>query len=905
MPESLYSVVTRAEELGETGQAQAAAGILTRYLEAHPKEGHPYPYYDAGYFLQQAGKPEAAVGYVQKAVKLNPCFGEAWQLLASLYRAAGERERAAMALEKAAGILKDPDTRYQTAVLWIEADEPEKALALLKPLHKVCPTKAEWYVATARAHQALKANGKAAEAMASAYALSKDPEQLYQCAVFWLEDEKPARALPLLQQLTNTDAPKSHWLVALSNSLKALKKKAETAEAMERAARINRDPKLLFHAAWLWIDANRPKKALPLLKELAERKRPKVDWLLALANTYVLLDQTREAALTLDRVVRIDPQSEYLYNAGVLWLHAEGPDKALAHLVALCKRSPPRAEWFVALAHAWLRKKEIVNAAKAMEKAAGLSGKPQHAYQAGLMWLQARNADAALRVLVPLGKIAHPEADWLVALSNAWILKGDFEQAAWAMERAARISEKADYFYSAATLWLQADRPRKALPLLEGLAKRPRPEAKWLVLLSETWVRLGDMAEAARAMERAAGISGKPDHTFRSARLWLEADQPKSALPLLESLAGHPAPLGNWFMTLSNCYLMLGAPEKAAGAMEKAAEITGKGDHYYRAGMLYMQAGNSLKGISLLHICVQRDPVEQKWLVSLAQALVDAGKDREALPVMERTVLIHPREAPSLRFQGAMLWLVLEKPQQALPILKVLCTSGNPDQKWLVSLVKTHVELGQMGEAEKALRHLLNYYPEKPEVWRLAVWVALQQSDYAKAAAAMAVAVRLGPPDAGLLKELADLYHMAGTPMKAASALQEAWQGHPTPKDWDRLVHTYLSGHRYDTALPFALSAAKAEPTSDRWETVGAIAFRLRKFKISYDAYCRSAELSPDADLRLKAGYAAIKLDRLEEAAHFFREAMRQAQKNSPIAYEAHRNLAFIKKMMAIQEKRS
>lgn len=706
IPAALHSLITRAEKLGETGNARGAADLLSDYLDAHPQETHPYPFYDAGYFLKQAGRPDLAVGYVQKAVSLNPCFGEAWQFLGALYQTAGQLDQAAMALEKAADILKDPDVRYQAAILFLQAHEPEKVLEALKPLYTARPQKAEWHLAAARAHEAREAHVEAAEAMASAHALSGDPEQLYQCAVFWLRAEKPARALPLLKQLTKTGAPKSHWLVALSNALKALKNKEETAEAMERAARISRDPKLSFHAAWLWLEADRPKKALPLLEKLAARKYPRVDWLLALANTYVILDQPGSAAMTMDRVVRMDPKPEYLYNAGVLWLHAGHPQKALSHLLSLCERTPAKAQWFVALAHAWFAKKEMVNAAGAMERAADLSKRPEYAYEAGLMWLQAKAADAALRVLVPLSRISHPEADWLAALSNAWVLKGEFVQAAEAMERAARI--------------------------------------------------------------------------------------------------------------------------------------TGNGAHYYRAG---------------------------------------------------------------LRFQGAMLWRRLKRPRKALPILRVLCACANPDREWLVTLVKTRVELGRMKGAEKALKRLIDHYPETPEVWRLAAWVALQQADYTKAAGAMAVAVRLGPAGPDLLKELADLYHMAGAPVKAGAALQKVWKGHPTPADRDRLVNTYLSGHRYDLALPFAVSAAEAEPTADRWETVGAIFFRLRKFKESHDAYCRSAELGPDADLRLKAGYAALKMDHLEEASRLFQEALDRSENNGPVAQEARRNLAFTKKMALFHEK--
>ncbi|MCF8144098.1 MAG: tetratricopeptide repeat protein [Deltaproteobacteria bacterium] len=836
MSEALHDVVDHAEIRAGDGDAAGAAAVLTGWIEAHPGETHPYPYYDAGYFLHQDGKRDAALDCLQKAVRLNPCFHEAWQLLAALYQEAGEMAEAAGALEKAAAVTQDPETWHQTAVLWLDAGLPQKALAVLKKLHRAGPRQVDGYVAEAHAHQDLKDPVKAAEAMASAYAISKDPEHLYQCAVFWLEAGKPARALPLLKALTDGDAPESHWLVALSNTLKALKKKEETAEAMGRAAERGRDPNLWFHAAWLWLDADHPKKALVILKELAQRKDPRVEWLVALANAYMILDQTRSAAETMDRVIRKDPKPEYLYNGGVLWLHAEQPQKALGHLLVLCKRSPPKAEWFVALAHAWLWQKELVKAATAMERGAALSRNPEHAYQAGLMWLQAKQADPAIRLLVPLGRESSPKAIWLAALSNAWAMKEDFEKAAQAMEQAAGISQAPDHFYSAAGLWLQAERPPKALPLLEALARRPGPEAKWLTLLSETWLRLKDVPRAAQAMETGA-------------------------------------------------------------------EITGEGEDYYRAGMLWQQAGDIRKGIALLEISVTKAPVEQKWRVALAQALVDADQEKEALVVMNRTTLTDPKAPAAVRCQGALVWLRLQRPGHALPVLKVLCASGTPTHDWLSALVKTHVELDQMPEAEMSLKLLIDLYPEGLAAWRLAMWVALQQSDYPRAAAAMAVAVRLGPPDPGQMKELADLYHMAGVPVKAAAVLQKTWTGDPTAEDWDRLTSIYLSGHRYDMALACARSSAQAQATADRWEMVGAIAFRLRRFEESYDAYCRSAEFSPEADIRLKAGYAALKLDRLDEAGRLFKEAIRRAGNGSRTGDEAHRNLAFIKRVMTTHEK--
>ncbi len=102
---------------------------------------------------------------------------------------------------------------------------------------------------------------------------------------------------------------------------------------------------------------------------------------------------------------------------------ANRPAKALPHLKKLFRQPSPKAVRLVALAHAWLQMKEIGNAADAIEPSAGISGEPDHAYQAGVPRLQLKQADAALNLPRPLEQHARPKADWLVAVSNAWILK--------------------------------------------------------------------------------------------------------------------------------------------------------------------------------------------------------------------------------------------------------------------------------------------------------------------------------------------------------------------------------------------------------------------------------------------------------------------------------------------------
>ncbi len=677
----------------------------------------------------------------------------------------------------------------------------------------------------------------AAAAMEKAAAMAKDPDLTFQAAVFWMEAKIPKSALPLLRDLEKRPSPKSDWLVALSNVLGELNQKKETAQAMEKAARAGNDPNLYFHAAWLWTEADQPRQALALLEILAQRETVKTDWLLLLCNTYLALDRTLDAAKTMDRAVAQDPTPANLYTAGVLWLQLEKPARAREHLLKLVKLPDPEADWFVALSQAWAMSDNYANAAPAMETAFSLSRKPEHAYQAGVMRLQLKQPDKALKMLTFLETLPHPKAEWLVALSNAWVMKENYNKAAPVMERAATISKKDEHYFRASQLWLQAQKPGKALPLLKHLAARPSPKAVWLI-------------------------------------------------------------------TLSNTHLLLEQPLNAAKAMERAAGISKEGKHYFRAAMLWHQCGDSqkimTKTIALLRLSVAKDPVEQRWLIELADRLIQTGQNREALTVMERTRLANSTEASGLCYRGALLWLNLDQPRKALPVLEFLCQKPGPDYAWLSSLVRLNMELERPQKADGVLSRLLEAFPLEKKAWTLAVWVAREQADYTRAAAAMAVAVRLDPDDNAALKALAQYYQMAGVPDKAAGIFQTLAGPSPKPEDWDQIKDVYLSGRLYEKALEAARSAVSAEQTPQRWEAIGDIAFLMHQYDDSARAYSKAADLADTPPVRLKAAYALMKQDKLEQATRLFQDILNQDMADDTLRREASQALAYVRSIQAL-----
>ncbi len=59
----------------------------------------------------------------------------------------------------------------------------------------------------------------------------------------------------------------------------------------------------------------------------------------------------------------------------------------------------------------------------AIERAAAIGGKPEHAYQADVLFLLFQQANTAIGILPLLEKRSRPGAEWLAAVAYAWVLK--------------------------------------------------------------------------------------------------------------------------------------------------------------------------------------------------------------------------------------------------------------------------------------------------------------------------------------------------------------------------------------------------------------------------------------------------------------------------------------------------
>ena len=258
---------------------------------------------------------------------------------------------------------------------------------------------------------------------------------------------------------------------------------------------------------------------------------------------------------------------------------------------------------------------------------------------------------------------------------------------------------------------------------------------------------------------------------------------------------------------------------------------------------------------------------------------------------------------PQLLYQAAAFYLMARKPGKALPLLVKLAKNPKAEKKWLMALVRAHMELKQPAKAVPVVRRLLSREPGNARLWRLLAGLNLELKRHARALNALEVHYRLKPPDEKGLQNLAGLYRFNRVPFKAAETYRESFGKKPTAKQLDTLAGTYLEANRPDLALEPAQKAAKMKPTARRLGRLARLQMHLKKYMQAYDSFMAAAKLAdPKGDRSLLAGHCAMRLEKFQLARRAFNQALKKAPPDSGAAKEARKALVSIKEYLAAME---
>ncbi|MFP4306458.1 MAG: tetratricopeptide repeat protein [Desulfococcaceae bacterium] len=807
--------------LSKLDAAMAGAGALR----------HPYPSLLRGQILLSMGRPAEAETALMEALKRDPCAEAGWRNLAAARHAQHRPGPAAEATERALELSDDLDgeLRYQAAGFHLAAGNPGRAISHLEPLARRKRPRAEWLSSLGDAYEQAGRMENAADAYARAVRIRGAAENRYRAGRAWLAAGKPGKAAEALAPLARMEKGRAEWFLALGHAMERIGKKSQAGDAFARAFQASGDFDAGLRAALLWLEGENRDGAVPLLRELAKRKKLSTDRARNLGGALAQAGLPGEAARVQARVAGRTGMASDRYSAALLFLNADQARDALPLLEALAKTDRPKTDWLGTLAATLEKLDQPGEAAAAWARAFRRTANPDHALRAAALHRKAGKNGNALEILAELPEDAEIPEEWGTLRADLLAAEGRFAEAARALETRPDFGKRPTLRHRAATFWERSGRSEKAAALLRSLADRPDAKPEWRSDLARLLVRTGatEEAEALMAGDDGAADAGSSTEMMEVRVDWLlETERTAEALPLLRKLAQQPGAAPQWRIALAETLLETGDPDAAVEAAE-AVE----------------------------------------------------GSESDALSPAE----IHRLTA---------FWLRLDRPSEALSVLEAGLEAGNSAESHEFLRVRALAALERWEAVDAVLARLRERRPDDPSVWTLCARIGVQRGRFQEAAADLALAYRLSPPPREEWRRLGDLYARAGVHRKAAETYQRAFGDSPVAAELDLLAKTWKQARDLDAARKAAEAAAVSEPTRARWAFVGNLSLAMRDFKGAQEAFVRAAALDdPDGEMSYWAGYAAWREGNFDAAKASLERAMIRAEENGRIIAKARQLL--------------
>lgn len=260
----------------------------------------------------------------------------------------------------------------------------------------------------------------------------------------------------------------------------------QAAEYMLKAFRLSKPPdhNIQYEAAALFLAANLPKRALPLLKDLTSRPKPKKGWLKALVQAYLLLKQPAQAEPVLKRLLAIQPDDATLWKLlALVGQEKEDSASAAAALKIAYGLEPPKAGGWRRLAELYLAAGTPAQAALYYKQAFGPKPKPKELDLLTRVYIEARDDKAALQTAQAAVKSVPSAKRW------------------------ARLGE----------IHLQARRYAPAMEAFSKAAELKGGKGRYALLAGQCAMQLERYAEALKSLRQAVTLAKKGSTTAKNA----------------------------------------------------------------------------------------------------------------------------------------------------------------------------------------------------------------------------------------------------------------------------------------------------------------------------------------------------------------------------------------------------
>ncbi|HVM51126.1 MAG TPA: tetratricopeptide repeat protein [Candidatus Acidoferrum sp.] len=407
-------------------------------------------------------------------------------------------------------------------------------------------------------------------------------------------------------------------------------------------------------------------------------------------------------------------------------------------------------------------------------------------------------------------------------------------------------------------VYLRMKQPQSALAVLDDAARRPTPDAEFLVGVAEMYSSYGLGAPAQKEATKAKALA-----------LLRRAEQLNPTSPPLR-------------LKLADAFNLLGDTSRAArlylDLLKHLPDAPALRERV-RANLaeIYLQGSNHKLAAEQLEEIIREDPTNPQAYYFLGRFALEANKPAEAADNFSKMVLLSPEFEPAY-YLLAMAQLDLNKPAEAVATLDKARQKFQPSfamEFWTalaLSRLKNYTEAIKHYTAAEVIGKATDPQQLDERFYFELGATCERKGDYAEAEKYFQKCLQHSPDFAEALNYLGYMWAEHGMKLdKARELIEKAVKAEPKNAAYlDSLAWVLFKLNQPKQALTYALKAVDLcdPPDATLFDHVGDIYAALNQWSKAQEAWRKSLALEPNADIRKKLDAAGGKSSIQPERVH-------------------------------------
>ncbi|MBI3552136.1 MAG: tetratricopeptide repeat protein [Elusimicrobia bacterium] len=378
-----------------------------------------------------------------------------------------------------------------------------------------------------------------------------------------------------------------------------------------------------------------------------------------------LVSRRRDIGLPSLRIAAdLAAEPELRRQAALLFARAGESRRALAILEPLTLRQPSDARLWLQLASLSLAAGQRDSALRSLDKAARLADRPALLHESALLFNRAGDGRRAMAILEALSREQPSDPRIWLDLASISLDLGLRDQGARALENSARLASEPDLQRESALLFRKAGNARRALAILQPLARQAPSDARLWLDLAAVSLEIGERDSAMRSLDHAAKLAAEPDILYQSALLFSKAGDRGRALAILRSLArAQPSNATVWVDMAS----LATSREESLRDLAQARKLKTDFDDRRRIALLYQDLRDYRTALGLLERLAQEHREDASLRADRGLCEYLNGRVAEAIADLE-TALGLDRRLVSAHVTLASIYAAQGRYDQALKV---------------------------------------------------------------------------------------------------------------------------------------------------------------------------------------------------------------------------------------------